>query len=232
MKQALFGFLISLLLVTPEIHAQDLECGTTTSGYGSPLATEKDMQEGLPDNPYTQVDIALAMHIIRSGSGSGGFNPASLPQLVTNLNSHFALVGIRFFITRIDFIDNQTYYDDYDWTNEEEDDLSVQNRISDAVNIYFLPSCQYKGKATLPPPIYLGRDIQSIILKNAYVLTSTSPHEMGHYFNLLHTFDDGIYGSDCPDYSTCSTLGDRVCDTPAEPDDPGDHPSNFNSSCQ
>jgi hypothetical protein len=45
-------------------------------------------------------------------------------------------------------------------------------------------------------------------------------HELGHYFDLLHTYAD-VDGSpqyvDCPTGSTCNTLGDFVCDTPAEP---------------
>lgn len=45
-------------------------------------------------------------------------------------------------------------------------------------------------------------------------------HELGHYFDLLHTYAD-VTGApvfvDCPDGSTCNTLGDFLCDTPAEP---------------
>ncbi|MBP9848125.1 MAG: PKD domain-containing protein [Flavobacterium sp.] len=36
-------------------------------------------------------------------------------------------------------------------------------------------------------------------------------HEVGHYFGLYHTFEQGCAGGDP---STCTTAGDRVCDTP------------------
>lgn len=41
-----------------------------------------------------------------------------------------------------------------------------------------------------------------------YDLGRTLTHELGHFFNLAHTFDG------C-DGSNCATSGDRVCDTPA-----------------
>lgn len=37
-----------------------------------------------------------------------------------------------------------------------------------------------------------------------------SAHELGHYFNLLHTFEGG-----CPN-NNCQVQGDRVCDTPPD----------------
>ncbi len=41
---------------------------------------------------------------------------------------------------------------------------------------------------------------------------STLVHEVGHGFNLLHTFNGD--GSGCPDNDNCSLQGDKVCDTP------------------
>lgn len=41
----------------------------------------------------------------------------------------------------------------------------------------------------------------------------TLPHEMGHAFNLYHTFEDDNNGTSCPPNTNCNTQGDRVCDT-------------------
>jgi hypothetical protein len=46
-----------------------------------------------------------------------------------------------------------------------------------------------------------------------YNLGRTATHEIGHYLNLLHTFQGGCTGTDP---TTCSTAGDNVCDTPGE----------------
>lgn len=50
-------------------------------------------------------------------------------------------------------------------------------------------------------------------------------HEMGHVLNLPHTHDGG---TELVDGSNCSTSGDYICDTPA---DPGLSTSNVNGSC-
>lgn len=41
---------------------------------------------------------------------------------------------------------------------------------------------------------------------------STLPHEMGHAFNLYHTFQQAS-GATCPPNANCNTQGDLVCDT-------------------
>ncbi|MGN6418946.1 MAG: GEVED domain-containing protein [Pseudobacter sp.] len=40
----------------------------------------------------------------------------------------------------------------------------------------------------------------------------TLPHELGHAFNLYHTFE-GAAGATCPPNTDCTTEGDMVCDT-------------------
>ncbi len=42
---------------------------------------------------------------------------------------------------------------------------------------------------------------------------STLPHEIGHAFNLYHTFEGDGGGGSCPSNTSCSSQGDFVCDT-------------------
>ena len=41
----------------------------------------------------------------------------------------------------------------------------------------------------------------------------TIVHEMGHVFNLYHTFHDDGNETSCPSLTSCATTGDQVCDT-------------------
>ena len=59
----------------------------------------------------------------------------------------------------------------------------------------------------------------AVILVNSFknVNGKTTPHELGHAFNLYHTFEgdkDANNNSVCPLNSNCSSDGDKVCDTP------------------
>ncbi|MEM8909477.1 MAG: M43 family zinc metalloprotease, partial [Bacteroidota bacterium] len=51
------------------------------------------------------------------------------------------------------------------------------------------------------------------------------PHEMGHYFGLLDTFEGS--GTELVNGSNCETEGDLVCDTPADPYVPGQPIENY-----
>ncbi len=42
----------------------------------------------------------------------------------------------------------------------------------------------------------------------------TTAHELGHAFNLYHTFNGDASNTTCPSNMTCTTEGDRLCDTP------------------
>jgi PKD repeat protein len=59
----------------------------------------------------------------------------------------------------------------------------------------------------------------AVILVNSFkdINSNTTSHELGHAFNLYHTFEgdlDGGGNSICPTNASCTTDGDKVCDTP------------------
>ncbi len=60
---------------------------------------------------------------------------------------------------------------------------------------------------------------------------TTLPHEMGHAFNLYHTFQGSNFYNDCPVNNDCSLDGDKVCDTdPISNNVDGN--GNFNFTCR
>ncbi|MBL7954922.1 MAG: PKD domain-containing protein [Flavobacteriales bacterium] len=56
----------------------------------------------------------------------------------------------------------------------------------------------------------------TIILVNAFKNPSstTLAHELGHAFNVYHTFEGDADGTTCPSSGPCASTGDLVCDTP------------------
>ena len=58
---------------------------------------------------------------------------------------------------------------------------------------------------------------------------TTTTHEIGHAFNLYHTFEGDNSGNSCPVNNNCSSDGDRVCDTPPHIRSSSDCVSGINS---
>ena len=52
---------------------------------------------------------------------------------------------------------------------------------------------------------------------------------MGHYFDLLHTFEGN--GSELVNGDNCEVAGDGICDTPADPFVPNDEMADYMSGC-
>ncbi|MCB0769838.1 MAG: hypothetical protein KDC00_05470, partial [Flavobacteriales bacterium] len=61
-----------------------------------------------------------------------------------------------------------------------------------------------------------GPEDGTVMLVNSYKSPSsiTLAHELGHAFNVYHTFQGDANGTACPPNGDCAVDGDRVCDTP------------------
>ncbi len=93
------------------------------------------------------------------------------------------------------------------WPNTDYINIWIVNKInvnSNSGGFAFFP--EYNQAAT-----------DGIVVKANTVdgTNKTIVHEMGHVFNLYHTFHDYDYGpeTNCPSATSCATTGDRVCDT-------------------
>jgi hypothetical protein len=65
----------------------------------------------------------------------------------------------------------------------------------------------------------LGAGCTGYVPSSPYNLGRTLTHELGHFFNLEHTFDG------CNTTSNCQVQGDYICDTPASDDATGGCPA-------
>ncbi len=61
-----------------------------------------------------------------------------------------------------------------------------------------------------------GSIYDGAIMHRSYMTynSTTLAHEIGHAFNLPHTFDGDNSGQSCPPNDFCASQGDQVCDTP------------------
>ncbi len=198
------------------------ECGTVLTAEMIAGAFQQHQQLlslGAPRST-THYRVPVQMHIVRQSDAAGGFDPAEMPLVISAANVHFAQVNIEIYEYKsANFINNDYFY--FDCTNSVQwDSLKRTDVEPEAINIYWVPDesgFPYCGVSS-----FSGSGTQGIIMNNlcggsAQPFNSTVVHEIGHYFDLYHTHETA-FGVECPSGSNCSSTGDLICDTPADPD--------------
>ncbi|MEA5459214.1 M43 family zinc metalloprotease [Arcicella sp. LKC2W] len=176
---------------------------------------------GVNDNGITYVPIRV--NIIRRNDGTGGATLDIINRGLARTNALYINSNIQFYFcgTTPNYINNTTYYD---FTNTNEDALANSNDVTNAINFYIVNSinvsgfggaCGYAYYPTTANPKATNR----VFFDDDCVDYSSFPHELGHYLNLIHTFDraNGAELVTRGVGANCTTAGDLLCDTPADP---------------
>jgi len=220
----IFLFIVTIMFISSSLYGQlTWTCDTEPSEESLMLMKKGNLSK---ITSITDANIRIYLHIIRRANGTGGFSDATVFSAVEVMQDDYYNDGIEFAIMGLDYINNDDWFDFEE--NENDNDfeaLIVTNSHSDAIDIYFVSETDF-GKADDIPSI-------ALVIGGDYVGTSVLSHEMGHCLGLFHTHS----GSGCGDYanceeaingSNCTTCGDLVCDTPADPCLSG----NVNGSCE
>ena len=221
----------SALLINIVFTSSHYECGTQSIDYnlGNILSYNKRAQNFIDNDLREDYWAPIAFHIVRSSSSVGGVPLYRLEQGIEDLNFMYENTNLHFYQVSYDFIDSDDYLqiDSYDELNE----LKNTNVIQNSINIYIVPSLIPNENELCGISSFAGNENQGIVMaENCFALPdnpSTLSHEVGHYFNLLHTHTgssdqdengiiDGI-NAEYADGTECDSRGDNLCDTPADP---------------
>ena len=162
------------------------------------------------------LSVALAFHVVRKSDGTGGIGRDQLAAALEDAGGAFARARIGFRLVHLDTIDDDRFHSiDGPFQLAK---LRRTNVVPGALNVYFVESLfggLYCGLSA-----YTADPIQGIVMANACTGTpenpSTFPHEIAHYFDVFHTWDE-IGGPECTSGANCRVAGDLVCDTAAVP---------------
>ncbi|MVM39925.1 hypothetical protein GO730_23810 [Spirosoma sp. HMF3257] len=208
-------------------------CGTLdlTSAQAISLVQDANLalqRKRASNTAFTAITyVPIRPHIMRQSDGTGGFSIANLNQAMAITNKYYLLngFGIQFYFagTTPSYIDDDGLY--YGYGSQPVDAYDAPN----ALNQYYVNRFVNQGLsgfAYYPDnAIYSTR---SFILAGQYtnadyVSDLTIPHELGHNFGLIHTFGNSNGTSFTDELVTrgaganCSSAGDLICDTPADP---------------
>lgn len=226
-----FFFSLFFILALSPLHAQRMECGTRDPGeveiqQRRELLTtiRRYSKEARLESASTY--IAVRFHVVRKSNGNQGVTLTQLNAVFAKMNAAYQASGIQFYMagTTPHYIDSDNFYD---FEFSEENALTQGNDITNAINVYVVGaigsgSGSVSGYAYYPSTLAISNRVFMTV--DALADGRSLVHELGHYFNLLHTFHNNAN----PNVSlrelvtrsagaNCTTAGDQVCDTPADP---------------
>ncbi len=231
MKELLRSCLLGwLVLLAAQVHAQPTPfCGTPApskerlDAYQRWVKAHRTARTALGPTAF----VPVVYTFVRPGSQAG--KPLTEVQYAAAFQSLYFLEkfyrpgNLSYYLAGFNTIDNDADYN-RDWYNNNDGSLS-QRLPHNAANIVVVPNVGngFAGFAYFPSA---SQVTNLLFIRDAYLNTQELvPHEMGHYFNLLHTFSGG---DELVNGSNCTTAGDWVCDTPA---DPFEKPNAGNLNC-
>ncbi len=231
---ALF-FLLGIKIMP--VVAQGGGCGTYVNAAQIALESSFTITEGTPTQSLPQVNrtLSITVFVVRDQSGSVG-DTVSIKNAISTLNlDYFKPIALSFQIcSKINIIDNYNFNNLYATGNEK--DMVTLNFERNTINLYLVSTLYDQNGTDVKGYTYMpgtaGKN--SIFLNKGSIGGSTLAHQMGHFFNLYHTHEAAAFGSEkvTPrSGDNCTKLGDRCCDTDADPNLNLDGVSRVNSNC-
>jgi hypothetical protein len=216
-RSEFFGLVFfCLLLLSQDIIAQTgqvWQCNTDESWDS--LRERSSNQMSLLTTPIdtSAKVINVFVHVLRRTDGTGGLSNAQVSDWIELLCQDYTVHNIAVRQIGQADINNTTFYNGL--TNATYSTLINTNTHSNAIDIYMLSPDDTYSRASGIPGI-------ALTIGGSYVGTSVLSHEFGHCLGLYHTHSGRGCGDDanCSENingSNCSTCGDLVCDTPADP---------------
>jgi hypothetical protein len=232
--------LLAAVLFTP-LAAQHNWCGTTGEHARQVeqqlIANKRALQEGLVVSRQSTRYIPLKFHLIARTNGEDRVRLDQVLEQLCAINEDFEDIGFQFYIKDgFNLIDNTTAYENH---TQVQNAILNNNRDDNAVNIFVPETANFSlgGVGTVLGYFTPGFDWLVISKNQIGASNSTLPHELGHFFSLLHPFSgwepnawnesdhgnpvtqttapDGFSDVELVDGSNCEEAGDRICDTPA-----------------
>ena len=237
--QSLTAFLFAIILalaLAPAPQSQrkpspeeEKECGTVIPpeqikaelARDAELARKNVAPQAMAPSTDAPYYLPLTIHMVRDSEGiQTGLSPQNLEKVMQSLNQLWAQVGIQFFIYgEIDEIFNDEFLS-LPNTEAKRDELRNVNNVPNTINVYFTNlqgNIGGVGSFTNDNTQGILLDYQTMNEFSAGLFRlEVFAHEMGHFFDLYHTHETK-FGVECPSGSNCTSAGDKLCDTSADP---------------
>ncbi|MBP2832456.1 choice-of-anchor J domain-containing protein [Aquimarina sp. U1-2] len=215
-----------LYITVHEGFAQTAECGAEPpKDYGA-FMLKRLVTIAKTKSLSSPVSLPVQHHVSRNSSGNNpAVSSAEIQNVMDELNTTYAPMNISFYANGpVRFIDNSTWNSSFNKSNDSE---LRQYEIAEAINIFYFSQVRSGSSSICGYAKFPGTGNRAVLKASCSQNGSTSAHELGHYFSILHTHSTSN-GRELVRRTNCNGAGDFFCDTPA---DPRLSSSSVNSSC-
>ena len=222
-------YIVFLLIVigANSVNAQE-EC-TMHAEYSKYTESKRKIKEEIKKDLQlksgTVTNIPIAFHIIRDDNGNGGLTVADVNTALNQLNTAYQPVDFVFDLCTINEINNSNYHDGItkSYTAGSEEYQMAADSVALVINVFFVPNISGCGWASFP--YHQDDDKNWIVVDTSCAKNgSTLAHEVGHYFDLIHTHEiwSSGTGHEIPNTDGTSSnagdyIGDELSDTNPDP---------------
>jgi hypothetical protein len=234
-----FNFAVCLTILSTFLSGQNQSCGTSSSDMV--IASEIFRKAGLSSRPASlrgSNNIPIKFHLVNNSAGLGRVSTNDILNQFAKLNSEFKDYNLSFYLKdnyKFNIINDTRIFDNA----RQNEALIASYKDPNAINVFVvnkIPSST--DNQTLLGYYSTTSDFVVIIKNQVELYTNTLAHEIGHFFNLRHTFhgweaepyDEKIHGQqvlfdlapesnikvELANKSNCTTAADQVCDTPPD----------------
>jgi len=162
------------------------------------------------------VNIPIRINIIMNKEGSAGVDQQDIRYSVDLANGYFRNAGIQFFIDTVEYINDYNY--SFITYNNLKKELLTKYAVNGRINLFLAdsikPGADYSYGFTYFPDV---ADSNFIFLNKNYSRGNSLTTMLGHYMGLLSTHETAG-GRELASEKNCSSSGDFICDTYADPD--------------
>lgn len=239
MKYSIF---LLLFLLSFSFTANTQPCGNVADKMDIErlLSNRTAMENGISVRNGVTVYVPITFHIVSAADGTGGITEDKIDEQLCRLNQDYADLEMVFYLK------DKTYnYVSHDPLFTSPTSSSGGTRMviekasagANSINVFITQNANTGGLGTTLG--YYDPSLDLIVMRKDQInaTSGTLPHELGHFFSLLHVFNgwdfeewnQDIHGSpvnsqfspggvqnELVDGSNCSISGDFLCDTPAD----------------